>query len=238
MSNYGDRMIDVGEEQKEIKEEVKEEKEENVFDNKKQKLKDHLAKCREKSAVVRKAKAEEKKANKKSVGRPKKQEVKKIDKDDVANDHKVVEEIVEEEVFKDHRRENDEQSTKTEGKTTPQFDIEDLFNKFDDRMNKKLEQFKTPPAPIQEQLPLQLTPQQNNSNENFMTLFKQQEAMIRKDERNKIEEAKQDRKLLELEKAKAKYYGRLPPPNFIQTQAEPQNEWDKLLNVRKHDNYW
>ena len=41
-------------------------------DEKKLKLKEHLKKCREKSAEVRKAKAQEKKKNKRPVGRPKK----------------------------------------------------------------------------------------------------------------------------------------------------------------------
>ena len=44
----------------------------NAETEKKLKLKEHLARCREKSAVVRKAKATEKKKNKRPVGRPKK----------------------------------------------------------------------------------------------------------------------------------------------------------------------
>ena len=50
---------------------VKETKTSDEVDDKKLKLKEHLAKCRAKSVEVRKAKALEKKANKKPVGRPK-----------------------------------------------------------------------------------------------------------------------------------------------------------------------
>ena len=230
MSDFGSRMISVETEQKEIKEEVKEEKEENVFveTDKKKKLKEHLAKCREKSAVVRKAKAQEKKANKKSVGRPKKQEVQKTDKDYGAKDRVVEEEEEEEqeeEVFK-------EKINKIPSAPQPQFDIEDLFNKFDERMNKKLEQFKTPPAPAPTPTPV---PQLNN-NHDFMNMFKQQEDMIRNDERQKINLEKEQLKLKELEKANQRYYGRLPPSNL--TPPTEQNEWDKLLNVRKQNNFW
>ena len=233
MSNFGDRMISVETEQKEIKEEVKEDKEENVFveTDKKKKLKEHLAKCREKSAVVRKAKAQEKKANKKSVGRPKKQEVKKTDKDYVAG---LEDDEEEEEVFKDQPKQNDVSSTKVDKKPTPQFDIEDLFNKFDERMNKKLEQFKTPPAPTPTPTPTPI-PQVNN-NQDFMNMFKHQEDMIRNDERKKMNLEKEQLKLKELEKANQRYYGRLPPSNL--TPLTEQNEWDKLLNVRKQNNFW
>jgi len=223
MSDFGDRMISVEAEQKEIKEEVKEEKEENVFveTDKKKKLKEHLAKCREKSALVRKAKAQEKKANKKGVGRPKKSVEKKV-----VEEEQEEEEEEEEEVFKEQPKQ------KIDKKPPPQFDIEDLFNKFDERMNKKLEQFKTPPAPI----PTPTPPPQVNNNQDFLNMFKQQEDMIRSDERKKMNLEKEQMKLKELEKANQRYYGRLPPSNL--TPPTEQNEWDKLLNVRKQNNFW
>ena len=85
MSDYGDRMLKMEVESKEsvvVDETTVESSNQNENEvfiktevvDKKQKLKDHLAKCREKSAIVRKAKKEEKERNKvhKPRGRPKK----------------------------------------------------------------------------------------------------------------------------------------------------------------------
>ena len=73
MSDYGRVPV------MEISNESKNEEEKEVFevkeDDKKTKLREHLARCREKSAKVRAEKKQQKLLNKKPVGRPKKNKI-------------------------------------------------------------------------------------------------------------------------------------------------------------------
>jgi len=258
MSNYGDRMISVVEEQKEIVEEAQEQKEENVFietkakkkapvkdDEKKLKLKAHLAKCREKSAIVRKQKAQERKANKKPVGRPRKKKV--IEEEPVVEEPEELEEEPEEEIEEEPEEDSVFKAPKTKTKPKPKpkssplsqppLDIESLFQQFDKRFEDKLAPFITrQQIPIPTTAPAPTPQPVSATNQDFMNMFKQQEEMIRNDERNKIKKQQEEKKINDLQQSTKKYFGRLPPTQFIQT--EPQNEWDKLLNVRKQDNYW
>ena len=130
---------------------------------KKLKLKEHLAMCRVKSAAVRKAKADEKKKNKRPVGRPKKQ---KLPVDEPKHEivqpldtiQETAEDKTEEEIFKSKEPAKLIQVLETpkliptpeapppQPNPTPSagFDMDMLLNKMDERMNEKLKKFHTP----------------------------------------------------------------------------------------------
>ena len=165
------------------KPEAKKAKEANVDDDKKLKLKEHLAKCRAKSAEVRKAKAAEKKANKKPVGRPKQVKF----KENVVLANEVAEEPqVEQPADKQSSKSNDEEEIFTQAKlktikedkvlspiseptpTNAMFDMDMMLNKFDERMDQKLKAFERPTQPP--------TPQSNTSDKHS-SKFLQNEAV-------------------------------------------------------------
>ena len=219
------------------------------LDEKKMKLKEHLAKCRLKSAEVRKAKALEKKANKKPVGRPKRVAEKMVlDIEDtpapVSQEEifvpavKVMPTIIEDK----QSNHTDKQSKPTDKELSPpppptnsMFDMDMMLNKFDERMNQKLKAFQTPAPPP--------TPQHNMGIDpnvyGFVSYMKDQEEKIRNEERSKyVNELEQKKNDLLLQNNR-KYFKKLPSRQFHQPvqhhQQAPQenNMWDDLLNPKK-----
>ena len=222
----------------------------NAETEKKLKLKEHLARCREKSAVVRKAKATEKKKNKRPVGRPKKV------KDPMNNIKMVVEpepETIKEEPL-DTIQEDAEDKTEVEifkqkdkliqvletpeliprppppvPKAQPSFDMDMLLNKFDQRMNDKLKAFQVP-APANPSMGF------DPNVLGFVSYMKDQEEKIRNEERTKYVRELEQKKNETLMHNTKKYFSRLPPRQFqAPPPAEPrQNDiWDDLLNPRR-----
>ena len=217
---------------------VKETKTSDEVDDKKLKLKEHLAKCRAKSVEVRKAKALEKKANKKPVGRPKR--VKENVVMEVADQSEVEqsEPAQQEEIFKQEKPKVMETIIEDKVLTPPpsnnMFDMDMMLNKFDERMDQKLKAFQTPtPQP---------TPQPNMGIDpnvyGFVSYMKDQEEKIRNEERTKyVNELEQKKNDLLLQNNR-KYFKKLPPRQFhqpVQQQQAPQenNMWDDLLNPKK-----
>ena len=224
------------------------------LDEKKMKLKEHLAKCRLKSAEVRKAKALEKKANKKPVGRPKRVADKQSNNptDKMVLDIEDTPPVSQEEIFvpavkgmptiKEDKQSNhtDKQSNHTDKELSPpppptnsMFDMDMMLNKFDERMNQKLKAFQTPAPPP--------TPQHNMGIEpnvyGFVSYMKDQEEKIRNEERSKyVNELEQKKNDLLLQNNR-KYFKKLPSRQFhqpVQQQAPQENNmWDDLLNPKK-----
>lgn len=225
-NNYS-RMPDVGSDEPEI-----EEKEEMIFkdptqietshtpketesaDEKKQRLKDHLAKCRIKSAEVRAAKKAEKQANKKPRGRPKK--LKEPLLPVVEEENQVVMQVKE-----------------TSGIAKPDEPINKNFNMIDyqkltDMIAAKMSRPATPtPTPV---APVAPPPQQkivNNQEQmgNFLTQYTQ---AIRLQEQKKAKEQMAAARKEALHKNTKKYYGKLPPVNYFQSE----NNWDNIFNPK------
>ena len=237
-------------EEKEIFEKPKTEPPTNsAEDEKKLKLKEHLKMCREKSAKVRKEKAQEKKKNKRPVGRPKKV------KEPKPNINMVVEQtpVVEEEPL-DHIQEQAEDKTEVEifkpelktipedkvleppppvPKAQPVFDMDMLLNKFDERMNDKLKAFQVPEPVAKPAIPsMGFDPNVLG----FVTYMKDQEEKIRNEERTKYVMELEQKKNETLMNNTKKYFSRLPPRQFqAPPPAQPrQNDiWDDLLNPRR-----
>jgi hypothetical protein len=217
----------------------------NVDDEKKIKLKEHLAKCRAKSAEVRKAKALEKKANKKPVGRPKQVKFKENVVMEVAEQEPEEPAPAEEEIFNSKTKRLEtiiEDKVIEPPSTNNMFDMDMMLNKFDERMNEKLKAFQTPtPHP---------TPQSNTSEAvslktmgidpnvySFVSYMKDQEEKIRNEERTKYVNELEQKKNDLLVQNNRKYFKKLPPRQFHQPvqQQTPQenNMWDDLLNPKK-----
>ena len=226
------------------------------LDEKKMKLKEHLAKCRLKSAEVRKAKALEKKANKKPVGRPKRVAEKMVlDIEDTPPvSHLTAKDNTEEEIFvpavkvmptikedKQSKNPTDKQSNHTDKELSPppppsnsMFDMDMMFNKIDERMNQKLKAFHQP-EPIKPQHNMGIDPNVYG----FVSYMKDQEEKIRNEERSKyVNELEQKKNDLLLQNNR-KYFKKLPSRQFHQPvqhyQQTPQenNMWDDLLNPKK-----
>ena len=177
-------------------------------DEKKQRLSEHLARCRVKSAEVRAAKKAEKQANKKPRGRPKKV------KEPVAPTEEVVLEVIEK-PLKEFKEEEPKQNSQ-------QIDYEKLTNMLAAKMR--------PPTPTPTAKVTPPPPQQklvNNQEQlgNFLTQFGN---VVRQQEQKKMAEAAVLKKKTDLHKNTKKYYGKLPPTNFF----EPTNDWDALFNAR------
>ena len=211
-------------------------------DKKKLDLKAHLAKCREKSLAVRRAKAEERKKNKKPRGRPKKENVKMEleEKEQTLDDGtkvKWAEEKKEpEKVFNKPKSDLDniqnDVMEKDQPKSNAMFDMDMLLNKLDERMDAKLKQFAPPPKqelpPAQHQ-DYKYFPNQTDLNA-FYTNFKAQEDKIREDERNKILAEAKKQKEEKLKADTARYFRKMPPATLINSD----NAWDNLLNPKKY----
>lgn len=221
-------------------------------DDKKLKLKEHLKMCREKSAKVRKEKAQEKKKNKRPVGRPKKV------KEPKPNINMVVEEPVAEEDPLESIQEQAEDKNEVEifksGKPTeletipedkvlpppvpkaqPAFDMDMLLNKFDERMNEKLKAFQVPEPPQAKQS-IQPSMGFDPNVLGFVSYMKDHEEKIRNEERTKYVAELEQKKNETLMNNTRKYFSRLPPRQFqAPPPAQPrQNDiWDDLLNPRR-----
>ena len=219
-------------------------------DEKKLKLKEHLKMCREKSAKVRKEKAQEKKKNKRPVGRPKKVKEPKpninmvveqtpvAEEDPLESIQEQAEDKTEVEIFNPETKRletipEDKVLPPPVPKAQPVFDMDMLLNKFDERMNDKLKAFQVPEPVAKPAIPsMGFDPNVLG----FVTYMKDQEEKIRNEERTKY--------VLELEQKKnetlmhntKKYFSRLPPRQFqAPAPAQPrQNDiWDDLLNPRR-----
>ncbi len=238
MSDYGDRMLKMEVESKEsvvVDETTVESSNQNENEvfiktevvDKKQKLKDHLAKCREKSAIVRKAKKEEKERNKvqKPRGRPKKVNVLDdvVEEEDVLSGNPIVPNDFQEipkQIIKEIPKEIPKQINNG-------IDMDLLLNKLDDRINTR---FNT----LQDSLKPKEIPKENPQDD-LLKMMNDREQMIRNDERSKYKKEQEQSKLETLQKSTKKYFGRLPPTDLFAPQ--PQNEWDNLFQTRKK-NLW
>mgnify|MGYP003657390014 CR=1 FL=1 len=223
----------------------------NAEDDKKMKLKEHLKKCREKSAEVRKAKAQEKKKNKRPVGRPKKVKEPKQNinmevsldnnQNDVMEKEQPIDAIQEEaedktevEIFKQKDKliqvlETPELIPPPVPKAQPAFDMDMLLNKFDERMNDKLKAFQVP-APANPSMGF------DPNVLGFVSYMKDQEEKIRNEERTKYVRELEQKKNETLMHNTKKYFSRLPPRQFqAPPPAEPRQTdiWDDLLNPRR-----
>lgn len=221
-------------------------------DQKKLKLKEHLARCRAKSAEVRKAKAQEKKKNKRPVGRPKKVKEPKqninmeVSLDNNQNDlmekDQPLDSIQEQAEDKDEveifNPETKRIETITEApppvipKAQPAFDMDMLLNKFDERMNDKLKAFQVP-APQQQPMPsMGFDPNVLG----FVSYMKDQEEKIRNEERKKYVAELEHKKNETLLQNTRKYFSRLPPRQYqapAPVQPRQNDIWDDLLNPKR-----
>ena len=217
-------------------------------DDKKLKLKEHLKMCREKSAKVRKEKAQEKKKNKRPVGRPKKVKEPKPNINMVVAEEPTIEEdsttseIVEQaedktevEIFKPELETipEDKVLPPPVPKAQPVFDMDMLLNKFDERMNDKLKAFQVPEPIAKPAIPnMGFDPNVLG----FVSYMKDQEEKIRNEERTKYVMELEQKKNETLMNNTKKYFSRLPPRQFqAPPPAQPrQNDiWDDLLNPRR-----
>ena len=228
---------------------IKEPKQE---DDKKLKLKEHLAKCRQKSIEVRRAKAIEKKANKRPRGRPRKE---KQEEQPKANLQSLPEPVVEEnlppteekEIFKEVKQTlddgtevkyavslDDQQNDvmeKEQPVQQPQLNMDDIWSKLSSKIDEKLSSLpKAEPQNVVSQ-----TPQ-----DNFIKYYEEMKAredQIRKDEREKMKAEALHHKQNILTGATNKYFNKLgyttPQPKQPVVSSEPLNAWDNLLNPRR-----
>lgn len=236
MTDYGrvpqmDLETNVKEEEKEVFE-VKEKepvKEVSKEDEKKIKLREHLARCREKSAKVRAEKKAERIANKKPRGRPK-----KVKESNLDMSVKPIEEIStpepippkEVEVFNQEKKriETIEIPQQIETPKAPasnsMFDMDMLLNKIDERMDTRLKNFKPPP-----QQSYHLPPQ------NYYQPQPQiNEQQIREDERKRMKDERDRKKQEVMNQRTQRYYNKLPPVSFVSSD----NPWDNLLNPKRY----
>jgi len=220
-------------------------KEPNAEDQKKIKLKEHLAKCRQKSIAVRKAKALEKKANKKPRGRPKKVK----EEQPVVNLQSLPEPVVEQklptipenEVFKGlPKAENtppennfdtiqNDVMEKEQPPPPPSFNVDDLWSKMSSKIDEKFASVSAP-IPIPQQAP--------DHYAKYYEDMKANEERIRKDERERMKAEALQHKQNVLIGSTNKYFNKLgySTPEK-QTPKAPQvsenNAWDNLLNPRR-----
>ncbi len=207
--------------------------------------------CREKSAKVRKEKAQEKKKNKRPVGRPKKVKEPKpninmvveqtpvAEEDPIESIQEQAEDKTEVEIF---NPETKRLETIPEDNTLPQpppvpkaqpaFDMDMLLNKFDERMNDKLKAFQVP-APQQQTMPnMGFDPNVLG----FVSYMKDQEEKIRNEERKKYVAELEQKKNETLLQNTRKYFSRLPPRQYqapAPVQPRQNDIWDDLLNPRR-----
>ena len=238
-------------EEKEIFDKPKAEPPKNsAEDDKKLKLKEHLKMCREKSAKVRKEKAQEKKKNKRPVGRPKKVKEPKANINMVVSEEPTIEdplESIEEqaedktevEIFKPELETIPEDKVletpppqAKQSKAQPVFDMDMLLNKFDERMNDKLKAFQVPAPPTQQQPNMGFDPNVLG----FVSYMKDHEEKIRNEERTKYVMELEQKKNETLMNNTKKYFSRLPPRQFqapAPVQPRQNDIWDDLLNPRR-----
>ena len=215
-------------------------------DDKKLKLKQHLAECRKKSIIVRKAKAQEKKLNKKPRGRPRKVKedtIPPVNIDSLPKPviEKTLETIPETEVFEQQDQVPVESSTPPPMQELPpsnsNFDIDDLWSKMSLKMDEKFKSF-TPQAVPSE--PISIPERQMPQQDNFIKYYdemKSREDKIREDERNKMIAEAQKHKEKVLVGSTNRYFNKMgystPPAKPKSETPTENNSWDNLLNPRR-----
>tara|TARA_R110002074_G_scaffold314892_2_gene485256 strand:- start:1110 stop:1889 length:780 start_codon:yes stop_codon:yes gene_type:complete len=258
MSDFGRvPLMDIEEPAKEEKEifdkpTAKAEPKKDDESEKKMKLKEHLARCRVKSAEVRKAKATEKKKNKRPVGRPKKVKEQNINmevsldnnQNDLMDKDQPLDSIQEQaedkdevEIFKQKDKliqvlETPELIPPPVPKAQPAFDMDMLLNKFDERMNDKLKAFQVPANPSPAVPSMGFDPNILG----FVSYMKDQEEKIRNEERNKYVVELEQKKNESLLQNTRKYFSKLPPRQFqapAPVQPRQNDIWDDLLNPKR-----
>ena len=215
-------------------------------EQKKQSLKEHLARCRVKSIETRKAKALEKKANKKPRGRPKKVKEESPLKEEFKPNINM--EVVEEydpkthrlnEVVKDVKKEVKELQPKrpttnmgldnNRPTTSMDLDYEKLADMVAGRLKPKHQNLPPAPNTKQQQAPPQLNkPIVQNQQQvgNFLNSYAD---LIRQQERKKITEERAEKQKQNLNNATRSYYNKLPPVNLITSD----NAWDNCFNGKR-----
>ena len=214
---------------------IKEPKEDEVFvepksedpppvDEKKQKLKDHLAKCREKSMAVRKAKKEEKLANKKPVGRPATKAKPKKEEEIPATYQPAPEYVSSEE--EEEEEEEEVFTPKPKSKAVKKPKAKSTSETMDyDRLADMVASKLRPPSQPQ-------APPSNNFGFGNYEQMRAYENKIRDEERNKYQvehTTKQQEKAKRLDQATKQYFRKMPSVNF---HKEPSNIWDDAFNPR------
>ena len=208
-------------------------------EKKKHDLKAHLAKCREKSIAVRKAKAEQKKKEKRPVGRPRKKKVvEEAIPLPVTQDTEEVEpnRVVEEpkEIQETRRVKSVEEQNPVQKQHQIDYELlaDMLATKMKPTPHSQPHHFQSQPREIpkrnQPQTPAEYI--NNNSMGNFLDSYSN---MIREQERKKMkEEAERNRQQKQQEKlqsATQRYYQKLPPVSLIQSD----NAWDNCFNGKR-----
>lgn len=234
-------IFDKGEKQKKPK------KKREMSEDAKQKLRERLAKAREKSLAVRRAKAEEKKKNKKPVGRPKKKKEEpipttKIILDDTTEvsfptpepeettNNKVVMEI------KEQQSPNNNPVNNHNTKIDYDKIVNTLYDKFKNEMKTPRAELQAkhkaqiPPAskPIDIPKPKQYIPSPRQRQQELEARIRADERMRIQQEQDAVFKKRSDEREARLRKATQNYYSKLPPTNFF----EP-TDWDNLFNPRK-----
>ena len=226
MSDYGRiPQIEQPNPQKEEKEIFDKPQVENNETDKKLALKEHLAKCRQKSLEVRKAKAEEKKKNKRPRGRPKKENI-NMEIRPNPEPQPDPSRPTEKEIFVKEEIKTNEAFTPPPPQSHSMFDMEMLLSKIDDRLDKRFENFKPPTQP---------TPNEKEPPQYFkyMKEMKEHEEMIRNDERVRISKNVEQKKQEALTQSTNNYFRKMPPANYINPTQNGNTAWDNLLNPRQ-----
>mgnify|MGYP003626337047 CR=1 FL=1 len=255
MSDYGNRMMpmeaeEVNDEVEQVVEqETQEVLQEPIFDKgekekkpkkkrvmtdeAKAKLVDRLKLGREKSLLVRKAKAEEKRKNKKPVGRPKKNIVEeKIpitkvileDKTEVSFPTPEPEKTVNNNVVMEIK-EQELPKNKPIQQHTNTIDYDKIVNSLYDKF--KSETIK-PPASKPVNIPKPTLPTPRQRQDDMEARIRADERMRMKQEQNAVFSQKSKEREDRLKQATKNYYSKLPQTNFFQP-----TDWDNLFNQRK-----
>ena len=197
---------------------------------KKKRLCDHLAMCREKSAISRAKLKAERIANKRPRGRPKKmpgydEAVPPPKVEPVAPPLETIPEI--EEVNKVVPP----PVPKPSGIAKPDKPINADFNMIDyEKLTNMIAMKMQPPKPVVTKS-IPPPPQETKpvKNQNQMTNFLEQYSKaIRADENKKIKAQQDAEKKKQLHEQTRRYYGKLAPTNMF----EPTTDWDNLFNTR------
>jgi len=200
---------------------------------KKKRLHEHLAMCREKSAISRAKLKAERIANKKPRGRPKKMAT----YDDAVPPPKVEAEPVVApplETIPEVEEENKVVAPpvpKAAGIAKPDKPINQDFNMIDyDKLTNMLaEKMRPAPAKVVTKAPAPPKPIEPANNQNQMSNFLEQYGKaIREDENKKMKAHQASEKKKKLHEHTRRYYGKLAPVDMFQET----NDWDSLFNTR------
>jgi len=198
-------------------------------DDKKKRLSDHLARCREKSKVVRAKKKEERIANKKPRGRPKKKvevnentdEIKVIDNSEASLEMNI-EEVPKKKLEFKPKEVPKKQPT---GIAQPDEPINKNFNMIDyERLSNMVAQKM---KPVVRNEPVQQKKIVNNQ-EQMGNFLKQYGDAVRVQEQKRIQKEKEEKEKEDFKKRTKRYYGKLPAPDLFS-----ENNWDNIFNPRR-----